>query len=139
MLVNEHKLRLIALWVFLLLVLSVWAIRLPIAIFLAADFFLRAFGLGKYSPLAVLSGALVTWLHIANKPIYFAPKRFAARIGFILSLLLIAATLLHLETLALIIISVFGFFAFLESFVGFCAGCTIYSLLVQLKIIKPGS
>jgi len=135
--VNENKVRLVALWVFILLVVSVWAVRLPIAIFLVVDFFLRGFGLGKYSPLGVLSDLVVALLHIANKPIYFPPKRFAARIGFILSLMLTGATLLQLETPALAVISVFGFFAFLESFLGFCAGCRIYALLLQLKLIKP--
>lgn len=135
-LVNENKVRLVAFWVLLLVTLSLWAAALPIFIFLAFDFFLRSFGYGKYSPLAALSDVIIRSLVIASKPIYFAPKRFAARIGFLLCLLVIVSLLFKSATLVLAGSIIFATFAFLESVLGFCAGCYVYSFLMRLKMIK---
>jgi hypothetical protein len=134
--INENKVRLNALWVFILVTFSIFYAGLPIVLFLAVDFFLRGFGYGKYSPLANLSDVVIKQLNIPNKPIFQAPKRFAARIGFVLSVLIVVSLLLQLGTIALLLSIVFAIFAFLESFVGFCAGCYVYSFLLQLKMIK---
>jgi len=135
--INENKVRLNALWVFILVTVSLFYAGLPIAVFLAVDFFLRGFNFGNYSPLAKLSDIVIKQLNIGSKPIFQAPKRFAARIGFILSVLIVAALLVQLNIIALGLGIVFSTFAFLESFLGFCAGCYVYSFLLQLKIIKP--
>jgi len=134
--INENKVRLNALWVFILVTVSLFYAGLPIAVFLAVDFFLRGFNFGKYSPLAKLSDITIKQLHLASKPIFQAPKRFAARIGFILSVLIVAALVVQLNIVALGLGIIFSAFAFLESFLGFCAGCYMYSFLLQLKIIK---
>jgi Domain of unknown function (DUF4395) len=138
--VNENKVRLTALWVLLLLLLllsfPIWHRQgLFISIFLAIDFFLRAFNLGKYSPFNKLSELTVRLFHISNKSIDQAPKRFAAKIGFILSLVIIAFLLTGINTGALILAIIFALFAFLESFLGFCAGCYVYSFLKKLKLV----
>jgi len=135
--INENKVRLNALWVFILVTLSIFYAGLPIVVFLAIDFFLRGFNFGKFSPLAKLSDFTIKQLNIANKPIFQAPKRFAARIGFILSLLILVSLVFQLDIAALGLSIVFSIFAFLESFLGFCAGCYVYSFLIQLKLIKP--
>src|ERR1700741_5181876 len=87
--VNENKVRLTALWVLVLVAISFYTQPLLIIAFLAIDFFLRGFNMGKYSPLNKLSELVVRQLHISNKPIDQAPKRFAAKIGFILSVAVI--------------------------------------------------
>lgn len=133
---NENKIRLVALWVFVLMAFSAWAPTLPVAIFITADFFLRSFGYGKYSPLAMLSDVVIRALRISSKPIYFAPKIFAARIGFLLSLIVLAGIILQLSTLVLLGCIVFVLFAFLESFLGFCAGCYVYYFFTHLKITR---
>ncbi len=86
--INENKVRLNALWVFSLVIISIFYVQLPIATFLAVDFFLRGFNLGRYSPLGKLSDVIIKQLNIGSKPIYQAPKRFAARIGLVFSVLL---------------------------------------------------
>ncbi len=135
--INENKVRLNALWAFILVTVSLFYAGLPITVFLALDFFLRGFNFGKYSPLARLSDIVIKQLNIANKPIFQAPKRFAARVGYVLSVLIVAALLVQLNVVALGLGIIFSAFAFLESFLGFCAGCYVYSFLLQLKIIKP--
>jgi hypothetical protein len=134
--VNENKVRLTALWVWALVTLSLFAQPLLITAFLAIDFFLRAFNWGKYSPLNKLSEATVKQFHISNKPIDQAPKRFAAKIGFILSLAIITFLLIGTVKGAVLLAIVFAIFAFLESFLGFCAGCYVYSFLRKLKLVR---
>jgi hypothetical protein len=133
--VNENRVRLTALWVLLLVIISFFIIQLPIFIFLAVDFFLRAFNFGKFSPLNILSGAVVKQLKIANKPIDQAPKRFAAGIGFVLSVSVVLFLLIGFIKTVFVLSIIFASFAFLESFLSFCAGCYVYTVLSKLKII----
>src|SRR4051812_48118992 len=94
---NENKARLNALWVFVLVVFSFFYAAVPIFIFLAVDFFLRAFNFGKFSLLNWQSQNTIEQLNIPNKPIDQAPKRFAAGIGFILSVLILIMLYFHLS------------------------------------------
>lgn len=128
---NESKLRLIAF--FVLILISVYWFRraLLIPAFLIIDFALRSFYLGNLSLLALLSNWLVTRLKLQGKLVYLPPKRFAARIGLAFSILLFILQILQLNTL--IISGIFGLFAALESFAGFCAGCYVYNFLQGFK------
>ena len=133
--VNENRVRLTALWVLLLVTASFLINAFPVFIFLAVDFFLRAFNFGKFSPLNIISGIVVKRFNIPNKPIDQAPKRFAAGIGFVLSVLVIILLIAELMKAAIVLAVIFAVFAFLESFVSFCAGCYVYTLLLRLKIL----
>jgi bifunctional ADP-heptose synthase (sugar kinase/adenylyltransferase) len=129
---NENKARLAALFVLLLatvfLITGLWYIMA----LLVVDFLLRANNLGKYSLLAILSDAVIKQLKIKNKPTDRAPKRFAAGVGLVFTIGILMLTLLHLDTATLLVTLVLALFAFLESFVGFCAGCYVYSMLQKL-------
>jgi hypothetical protein len=133
--INENKARMTAFFVFVLaiifLIIHLWIIPA----FLVADFFIRANNWGKYSLLGILSDAIIKQVGIKNKPTDRAPKRFAAGVGLVFTVFILAATLLQLITLALVLTYVIVLFAFLESFVGFCAGCYVYTILK--KISKP--
>ena len=135
--VNENRVRLTALWVLLLVLASFFTFvnAFPVFIFLAIDFFLRAFNFGKFSPLNILSGFIVKQFKIPNKPIDQAPKRFAAGIGFVLSVVVVILLIAQLVKAAIVLAIVFAIFAFLESFLSFCAGCYVYTFLLKLKII----
>ena len=101
-----------------------------IAILLAFDFGLRSFDLGKYSPFAQLSEVLVKTLKLGVKPIFYPPKRFAARIGFMFSLCILA---LHFWGInPMLVAGILVFFAALESFAGICAGCSVYNWLIPV-------
>ena len=134
--VNENKVRLNALWVFILAGFSLFFVAIPIFIFLTVDFFLRAFNFGKFSLLNWQSQNTIEQLKLANKSIDQAPKRFAAGVGFVLSFIILTLLFFQLTTIAFILKIVLVVFAFLESFVGFCAGCYVYTILKQVKIIK---
>lgn len=136
-LINENKARLTAFFVLVLgtifLATGLWIL----IAFLVLDFFLRANNLGKYSLLSILSDAVIKQLKIKDKPTDRAPKRFAAGVGLIFSIGILIVALLHLGTMTVILTAVLLVFAFLESFVGFCAGCYVYSALQKTsKLLK---
>ena len=129
---NENKARLTAFFVLLLsavFLITKWWI---IVAFLLIDFLLRANKLGKYSLLAIVSDVVIKQFNIKNKPVDRAPKRFAAGVGAIFTVGILILTFMALNTTVFIATSVLLLFAFLESFVGFCAGCYVYSALNKI-------
>lgn len=133
--INENKARLTA---FFVLVLAVVFLVKPVWIipaFLVVDFFIRVNNWGKYSLLGILSDAVIKQVGIKNKPTDRAPKRFAAGVGLVFALAIFAFSLLGPVIVAIALTIVIVLFAFLESFMGFCAGCYVYSILK--KIYNP--
>ena len=96
---------------------------------LAIDFIIRAFIKPKYSPLATLGRGIVSGLNLPRKMVDSAPKVFAARIGVaftVVTTILYAGNHLFAGTVVLVILLIC---AALESFLSFCLGCWMYSLL----------
>ncbi|AJT42950.1 hypothetical protein UM93_06945 [Psychromicrobium lacuslunae] len=133
--VNEHAARITAGLVVLLALLTLltsWGWGLAI---LAAGFVLRVLFGPRISPFALLSVKVLAPLVGEAKLVPGPPKRFAQGIGAVISL---AATisyfsgvpLLAWSLLVLLIIA-----ASLESFLGFCLGCTIFGFLQRLGVI----
>jgi apolipoprotein N-acyltransferase len=100
---------------------------------LLLDFFLRAFNFGKYSPLHLLSDQVIHSFQLPYKPIDQAPKRFAAKIGFILTIAILAAHILSWINLSHLLAMAIILFALMESVFGFCAGCHIYTIYKKLS------
>ena len=136
-LINENKARLTAFFVLVLTIIFLATSLWIIMAFLTIDFFLRANNWGKYSLLAILSDAVIKQFSIKNKPTDRAPKRFAAGVGLLFTTVILILTFLHVSILTIVGTSVLLLFAFLESFVGFCAGCYVYSILQKTtKLFK---
>lgn len=131
--VNENKVRLTALWVLIASVLILFTKSWLIAAFLLIDFVLRAFDFGKYSLLNLLSDFTVNTFKISAKPIDQAPKLFAAKIGLAFSAAILTTILTNNLTATLYITAVLTFFAFLESALGFCAGCYVYTFYKKIS------
>lgn len=125
--INENKARLTAFFVLVLsiayLVSGFWLLMA----FLMVDFTSRVLNLGKYSLLGFLSDAVIKQLKIRNKTVDRAPKRFAAGVGLVFTTSILVAFFTDQMILAYSLACVIVLFAFLESFMGFCAGCYIYS------------
>jgi hypothetical protein len=130
-LTNESKVRLVAGFVLLLSIIFILTGKIWIPMFLMVDFGLRAFGLGRYSPISFISGLLVRALNLPVKPVYLPPKQFAARIGFVFSLTILLLSLASVDTF--FVVSILAVFAALESFAGFCAGCYVYHFLHRFR------
>lgn len=97
---------------------------------LMADFFMRAFTQVKLSPISYVSYYLSNALNLKEKPISKAPKIFAARLGFVMSLVIVGLFLAQLNTAAMIVAGMLVFFASLEFALGICMGCIIYTYIV---------
>lgn len=128
--INETKVRVVAGFVLvaaLIYLLSGWLI-IPLVLLL--DFGLRSVNLGTYSPFANLAGWLVQSFKLPYKATDQAPKRFAARVGLAFSILIAGLHVVGISTL--IPTAILAVFATLESTVGFCAGCHVYTYYVRL-------
>lgn len=127
---DEHVVRLIALQVLMLLLLiDVFNARL-LAFLLVLDFALRAFTY-QPAPLAFTAKLITGLLKLKIKPIYAAPKKFAAAIGFVFSFLIAILLLFNLTDTAVLVSSVLALFAFLEAMFNICAGCYVYNWFVS--------
>jgi hypothetical protein len=99
-------------------------------IFILADFFIRGFTEIKYSPVSYVSHYLSNTLSLPVRMIDKAPKIFAARLGFIMSGVIIGLFISGLTTAAFVVGGILVFFAGLEFLFAICVGCTIYTYLI---------
>jgi hypothetical protein len=128
--VNERVTRINALITILLVVAGLIFNSVLFFVFLLADFFIRAFTALKFSPISYLSSSLANALNLTKKPIDKAPKIFAARLGFLMTLTITILSLFNLPLASIVISGVLVFFALLEFTLGICVGCIIYTYVV---------
>ncbi len=128
--INERVTRLNALFGIILIATGLVFNSVIFIIFLTADFYTRAFSNAKYSPISYLSHRMAHALNLDKKNIDKAPKIFAARIGFIMSLAIAILMLFQLNAAAIAVAGILVFFASLEFVLAICMGCIIYSYLV---------
>ncbi len=129
--INENKIRLTAGIVFILTLIYLFTGLWIIPAFLLIDFFVRGFNFVSYSLLGIASDKLVAAFSIKQKPTDRAPKRFAAKTGFLFSAAILVFFAFDLKNIALILAIVLATFALLESAFGFCAGCHVYSFYTK--------
>ncbi|KQN33404.1 hypothetical protein ASE92_16545 [Pedobacter sp. Leaf41] len=134
--VNENVVRLIAFMVACIAIGCVvfsnyWAI-----FFLTGDFALRAFSSGKFSPMKFIAINLAKALSLKPNMTDLAPKKFAATMGFVFCLLITATFILSFLTVALTLSVMMIIFALLESFLGVCIGCYVYTFV---NLISKGN
>ena len=127
--IDERVVRTTALLILPLLFLALWQHSPWIALLVAADFGLRGGGLRRLSPLARLARIIVSVAGGTVVMVNTGPKRFAAKIGFVFSVLVAATLAAHLVTPAWIVGGALGACAALEGFLGLCVGCRIYQFL----------
>lgn len=128
--VNENKVRIVAFLVLLTTIAYLVTGVIWLAGLLTVDFGLRSANAGRYSPLGNIADWAVKQVKLPYKGTDQAPKRFAARIGLAFSLTIIVVQLLGLNPFLLA--GVLAVFAGLESLIGFCAGCYVYTLYFRL-------
>lgn len=128
--INEHITRLNALFGVIILLSAFIFNSVLFLIFLAADFYIRAFTNLRFSPLSYASNRITNTLNLKNKNIDKAPKIFAARLGFFIMLIITSLFLMGFNQAALIITGVLVFFASLEFALAICVGCIIYTYLI---------
>ncbi len=127
--VNETAIRFIGGFVALLTVAAIATKIFWIPLYLAIDFFFRAFTDIK-PPLGLLAKFITEKLQLNPKWIFAPPKKFAALVGFIFSVAITILLLLQLDVAALAVASVLLICAILESAFGICVGCYFYDWFV---------
>ncbi len=128
--INEKITRINALLGILFIVAGFATNSIFFFIFLLADFYVRAFTKTKFSPISYVSHRMANALHLQKKSIDKAPKIFAARIGFFMTLTIAVLLLLELHTAAIVVGAILVFFAALEFALAICMGCILYTYLV---------
>ncbi len=133
-LIDGHVVRLAGFFTFIFLLVGYF---LPsIWLLLLIDFALRI-KIIRFSPIVRLSKWLChRVMHWPPEAINAEPKIFAAKIGFLFSLILTLSLMLPGRTVTLVTLALFLFAVSLETFFNYCLGCKIYQLLVELKIIN---
>lgn len=135
--INEKFARFTALLIFLMALIFIYKPNILLVAFLCFDFFSRGFGISQFSTLSLAGLGLKDYIPFKSKIIDKAPKIFAARMGFVLSLLAFLLLLSNAISASQITIVVLAFFAFLEWAAGYCMGCYIYSWIILPYFGKP--
>ncbi len=128
--VNERITRINALITVLITVAGFAFTSSIFIVFLMTDFYIRAFTRLKYSPISYFSSKLANALNLDKKPIGKAQKIFAARLGFLMTLIITALFLIESSTAAFVVGGILVFLASLEFALGICVGCIIYTYFV---------
>jgi len=93
---------------------------------LIADFALRAFTLLP-SPLAAIAKLIANLLGLRSKPIFAAPKKFSAALGFVFALATCILFILDVHAGSYIVASILLLCAVLEAFFRVCLGCHVHN------------
>jgi len=131
--IDTHTLRLSGffLFIFTLLFVSedniIWL--LPVVLELA----IRAVFSAKYAPLFILSKMIIKILKISPKLEDAAPKRFAVRFGFLMTVLILLFYLFGIDKIAIFISIILLLCIGLEVIFNFCIGCVMYGFFIKIK------
>jgi hypothetical protein len=133
--VNENVARVTAALVVVMVALYVYSGNPLFILFLALDFALRAFTDLKVSPLSWLAIQISKRLQLPELLTDKAKKIFAARVGFLFALAMLA--LFFVNPLSSIVVGlVLVVFALLEAVLNICVGCLVYTYFV-FPIFNP--
>ena len=124
--VDENAVSIVAYQVIVITVFGIHFQLQWLLYFLAFDFLLRATGLFA-SPLYFLAKKVTGFLYFEKKPVFAAPKKFAAGLGFLMSILI---ALFFDSQIGIFLGIALMMLAALESVFNICIGCYIYNFLV---------
>ncbi len=135
--VNEIAARLVAAMVVVLSAAAIITEEPLLFVALTYGFVARVFTGPTLSPMGLLvTRVIVPALGNPNRPVAGPPKRFAQMVGLIFSMTaLILLVGFEMVGPAKAVVAVLTLFAFLEAFVGFCAGCFVFGYLIRLGVV----
>jgi hypothetical protein len=133
---NERVLRIIAVFVVAFTALSLFIVNPWVMFFLALDFAVRAFSLPQFSLLRFLAGKISKALGQEPVLVNAGPKRFAAGLGMVFSLIIGILLFTDYFFLTALTGGMLVACAVLESVAGYCVGCKIYTLQMQLRNLR---
>jgi len=127
-LINEPTVRVVAGLVAITAAIGIYFQSPVIFLFLAFDFFVRGFDKKEWSIFRYLGIKTVTVIDIREKLIDAGGKKFASKVGFILSSVIAVAAFLQLPIVIYSLGGILVLFATLEAVLAYCVGCKIYTL-----------
>lgn len=114
---------------YLVILITVFGIHFQqqwLLLLLVFDFFLRASGL-LVSPLYLIAKKVTEFLYFEKKEVFGAPKRFAAMLGFAMTILI---AYFYDSQIGIFLGIILIALAALESVFQVCIGCYIYNFLI---------
>ena len=116
-----------------------------LAVGLLTDFCLRLYGGAGISPLGSISMFIAAFWDLVGPfafkrntgPVWGAgpPKQFAVSVGVMFSAIIVILQFTKQWQAATVFAAILAFFAALEGFLNFCAGCWVFGHAIRLKII----
>jgi len=100
---------------------------------LAVDFLLRGFLNPAFSPVNVLSNALLRWCHVTPRITNAGPKIFAAKLACVFISITALSWLAGYDNVAVFFASTLAFFASLEAGFSYCVACKAYPLVCRVR------
>lgn len=137
--INENAARIAAAFTVLFTALAVVFQWHWIMAVLAADFALRGFTSGKWSPMRWLAQNTSRVLKLRIIPVDAAPKKFAAGLGMGFSAMIFITGIMHYSIAQYTIASMLVGCAILESVFAYCLGCVVYTFLIRIISNKENS
>lgn len=104
---------------------------------IATDFFFRISALKYWSPLRISTNFVLRLIGVPVNLQNAAPKIFAAQLGLLFSVLLVALYPWSPSGIQYSVAGAFAICAFLEASFGYCLGCKIFQILLAYKISIP--
>ncbi|WP_430932847.1 DUF4395 domain-containing protein [Saccharicrinis sp. 156] len=129
--IDENIPRVIGFFVVILSILYVISGLWVIPTLLVVDFYVRAFGNGKYSLLAGIARVVNTSYLNNGRKTDKAPKVFAARLGLVFTVLILVLNLAGFQMVSNSLAILLIVFATLECVANFCVGCIVFSWFVK--------
>ena len=123
---DENAISVVAYLVVLITVFGLYFQQQWLLYFLVTDFFIRATGIFE-SPLYRIGKAVSEFLYFDKRPVFAAPKRFAASLGLIMSMLI---AFFYTSQTGIFLGIILILLASLESVFHVCIGCYIYNYAV---------
>ena len=134
--VNEYAARMVAGMVLVLSLTIILTNESWLTFILVYGFLARVATGPLLSPMGLLATKVLAPALNLKKPVPGPPKRFAQAIGLIFSATaLVLYFPLDLSMVAKGVLAILSLFAFLESAIGFCAGCFVFNYLMKWGII----
>jgi hypothetical protein len=127
-LINEPTVRVVAGLVAITAAVGAYFLSPVIFLFLAFDFFVRGFDKKEWSLFRYFGIKTLTFIDVKEKLIDAGGKKFASKVGFILSSILTFASFLQLPVVVYSLGGILVLFATLEAVLAYCVGCKIYTL-----------
>jgi len=131
-LINEPTVRVVAALVAITAAVGIYFQSPVVFLFLTFDFFVRGYNKKEWSLFRYFGIKTVTIIDVKEKLIDAGGKKFASKVGFILSAILSIAAFLQWPLLVYALGGMLVLFATLESVLAYCVGCKIYTLYSRL-------